>query len=292
VALSYAAITPARNEAENLRRLFECLVEQTHRPIRWVIVDDGSSDDSLETAREFARAHQWITVLSSAAGRGGLTSGRTSGRDVRAFNLGLTTLAEEPEVLVKLDADVSVRPDFFERLVSEFERDETLGIASGACFELDNGSWHEVLVTRSHVRGATRAYRTTCFESVSPLEERLGWDGIDEVKANLAGWSARSIRDLPFFHHRKMGERDGSWRAWAAQGDTARFLGYRTSYLVLRSLYQARRDKAALAMIWGYLIAAARRERVYADGAVRAYLRREQRLRQLPTRAREALGRS
>ena len=293
VPLTYAAITPARDEAENLQRLFGCLVEQTHRPETWVIVDDRSTDDSLETALAFSHAQPWVAVRSSAPERDeALTSGRRSGRDVSAFNVGLAALTEVPQVVVKLDADVSIGPDFFERLMAEFDADPRLGIASGACFELADGRWQEVLVTRSHVRGATRAYRRECFKDVSPLEERLGWDGIDEVKANLAGWSTRSIRQLPFFHHRAMGERDGSWRAWESQGDTARFLGYRFSYLLLRSLYQARRDVAALAMIWGYLHAVLRRDRVYEDSAVRAHLRGEQRLRRLPARALEALGRS
>ena len=68
-------------------------------------------------------------------------------------------------------------------------------------------------------------------------------------------------------------------------------MGYRASYLVLRSLYQATRDPAALAMISAYGSAAARREPRCADPRVRAYLRRRQSLRSMPVRLREALGR-
>jgi hypothetical protein len=214
------------------------------------------------------------------------------GRDVIAFTAGVTALAEAPDVVVKLDADVSFEPDFFARLLDAFEADPRLGIASGVCWELEAGEWRPVHVSRSHVRGATRAYRWRCYEEVGPLVQRLGWDGIDEVKAAIRGWTTGSIAGLPFLHHRAMGERDGSRRAWATQGQTAHFLGYRFSYLMLRTLHRARSDHDALAMLGGYLGCALRREPRYDDLAVRAHLRGQQNLRQVPLRVREALGRA
>ena len=68
-------------------------------------------------------------------------------------------------------------------------------------------------------------------------------------------------------------------------------MGYRFTYLFARALYQARRDPAQLTMIVSYLRAALRREERCADADVRAHLRNQQRLRRLPVRAREALGR-
>ena len=74
-----------------------------------------------------------------------------------------------------------------------------LGIAGGTCYEQDTaGEWRPTFATRDHVRGATRAYRAACFEHVTPLEQRMGWDGIDELKAQVAGWKTRSLPDLPF----------------------------------------------------------------------------------------------
>ena len=49
--------------------------------------------------------------------------------------------------------------------------------------------------------------------------ERLGWDGIDEFKANALGWRTTAFEELPFRHHRPEGERDGSaWRARSEPG--------------------------------------------------------------------------
>lgn len=292
--LRYAVVTPARNEADNLRRLAACFATQTVKPARWIIVDDGSSDDTPAVAARIARDHAWASALPSPGAltrTGPLGSGRRAGRDVIAFTAGIATLSEAPDVVVKVDADVSFEPDYFERLLGEFASDPALGIASGTCYEIENGSWQARHVTRVHVRGASRAYRWSCFTDVSPLEERLGWDGIDEIKANVRGWTTKTIPGLAFRHHRSVGERDGARRAWSAQGDTAHYMGYRVSYLVLRALHHARREPAALAMVGGYLRAALRRAPRCGDASVRAYLRRYQSPRELGLRLQEALGR-
>jgi hypothetical protein len=119
----------------------------------------------------------------------------------------------------------------------------------------------------------------------------MGWDGLDELKANTRGWRT-CILDIPFFHHRKVGARDGAPTSrWRAQGEGAWFMGYRFWYLALRSLHHARRDPAAIAMIAAYLRCAVRRSERYSDRDVRDYLRAQQQFRRLPFRMLEALGR-
>ena len=292
-SLTYAAVTPARDEADNLPRLAYALTHQTVLPSAWIVVDDGSQDSSRRLVEEVATVHPWVEVIDSPGAQGGdsLALGRTQGRDVVAFNAGVAALEFEPDIVLKLDADVSFEPDFFERLLREFEADAQLGIAGGVCLEREDGTWREKFVTGDHVRGATRAYRWACLQAVSPLVAQLGWDGIDEAKAAARGWHVRSIATLPFHHHRQVGRRDGTRKSWESQGAAARFMGYRCSYFAVRCLYRATRDPRALAMLLGWLKAAVRREPVYDDEEVTSYLRRQQRIRELPLRAREAVGR-
>ena len=76
----------------------------------------------------------------------------------------------------------------------------------------------------------------------------MGWDEIDSIKAQIRGWSARTIPDTSFRHHRMEGIRDGSQRKrWHEEGKTGHYMGYRFSYLVARALWRARRQPVALA---------------------------------------------
>ena len=285
--LAYAVITPARDETENLPRLARSLVAQSVVPAAWVIVDNGSADSTPEVARELAETNSWISLVATPAG-----SQARGGPIVRAFHAGLDALGVLPDVVVKLDADVSMGPEYFEGLLDAFAADPLLGIASGTCYEWDGSGWHEQHMTGANVWGCARAYRRACLEQVLPLEEQMGWDGIDALKAELRGWRTATIRRLEFRHHRLEGARDGARRsAFAAQGRAAHYMGYRPWYLVARSLHRARSEPAAVAMIGGYVRAALRRAPRCADPEVVTHLRTEQRLRRLPARIREAAGR-
>lgn len=285
--LDYAVVTPAHDEEDNLRRLAACMVAQTHRPLLWVIVDDGSADGTADVVTALERKHAWVRLLRLPPA--GMARGAPV---VRSFAAGLETIDPLPAVVVKLDADVSFGADYFERLTRAFAADPRLGMASGSAFELEDGVWRQRFGTGTSVWGASRAYRREVLAVVLPLEQRMGWDAVDEHKAQLAGWSTGTVIDLPFRHHRAEGERDRSRTdAWAAQGSVAHYLGYRPSYLVARSIFHARRDPAALAMITAYADAALRRMPRCGDEDVRRRVRDGQRLRLLPRRAREKLGR-
>jgi glycosyltransferase involved in cell wall biosynthesis len=285
--LSYAVVTPVRDEAENLERLATCMLAQTRRPREWLIVDTGSSDATPEIATRLAAEQSWIRIVSAPDGDKAVRGAPV----VRAFEYGVQALNASPDVVVKLDADVSMGAPYFAAIVSAFERDPSLGIASGRAFELRDGEWKPQHVTRTSVWGASRAYRRACLADVSPLDARMGWDGIDEVKANLRGWRTQTFTDLRFDHHRREGSRDGlRTRPWRAQGELAHYLGYRPSYILLRTVHRFRTDLAAAAMLWGYAGAAVRRS-PRCDIEVRTYLRERQRWREVPARAREALGR-
>ena len=288
--LAYALVTPARDEAENLGRLAACLEAQTVLPVEWVIVENGSTDATVEVASALAVEHYWIRLVRreepAEAVRGGAI--------VRSFEAGVAALSDPVDIVVNLDADVTFAPDYFERLLDHFDANPALGIASGSAFELVNGEWTQRFTTRATVWGATRAYRRDCLADVSPLEQRLGWDGIDELCAIVRGWETATFLDLPFHHHRRVGARDPHARAtWIAEGRLAHYMRYRPGYLTARSFYCAFRDRqpAALGMLWGYGASAVQREPRWDDDEAAAYLRSLQRARALPVRAREAFGR-
>jgi poly-beta-1,6-N-acetyl-D-glucosamine synthase len=284
--LSYAVVTPARDEAPNLRRLAACMLAQTQLPQAWVIVDNGSVDETFSYARELSERHPWVAVALS-----GPTAAAEPGAPiVRAFLAGVERLEGPVDVLVKLDADVSFESTHFAKLLDAFASDSALGMAGSVCLEERDGTWTEVTVSAFHVRGAVRAYRWQCFQDVSPIEVRLGWDTVDELKAYLAGWKTGTIDGITFRHHRVVGARDGKpWERARRQGRASYYLGYRSWYLFMRAVRRSLDSPAALAMVWGYFEAAWSRAPRQADEAVRREVRRRQSVRQLPARLEEAI---
>lgn len=283
---TYVAITPTRNEAENIRRLAPCMIEQTLRAVQWIIVDNGSTDDTLTFVRELADRHPWITLLEISP-----APVQTRGAPiVRAFHAGLGVIDGRPDLVVKLDADVSFDRNYFERQSEAFDRDPSLGITGGLCLELQpDGDWTAVPVARDHVRGAVRAYRWECLQQVTPLEEAMGWDGIDELKARVSGWTTRTMPDVPFYHHRGLGSRESNWLKWKGQGEMCHYMGYRLSYLLFRTAYYARSELSAVGMLWGYANCVLVRKPRCSSSAAITELRTAQSFRALPHRIREKL---
>ena len=131
--LRYAAITPARDEEDNLLRLGESLRAQSVLPERWLVVDNGSRDGTRDVVETLSAESPWIQLLISD-GEPSAVRGRPI---VRALHRALAELVDPPDIVVNLDADISFDPNFFERLLEAFAQDSTLGIASGTCYELE-----------------------------------------------------------------------------------------------------------------------------------------------------------
>jgi hypothetical protein len=115
---------------------------------------------------------------------------------------------------------------------------------------------------------------------------------VDELKAQVRGWRTRTLSEVRFRHHRRLGTREPTWNMWLLQGDMAHFMGYRPYYVLARSLYRMVRQPRAVAMLWGYGTAAVARRRRCSDRAAIAHLRRQQSVGALPRRIRDALGKA
>jgi glycosyltransferase involved in cell wall biosynthesis len=288
VSNGYAIVTPAHDESDHLERLVSSVAAQTVLPRTWVIVENASTDDTPRLIADAARWHGWIEPTQCTT-----TPGRERGAPiVQALSAGLEALEPFPDVVVQLDADLTMPPDYFERLLAALDESERLGIVSGTCFELERGAWKEQLVTPPHVWGAARAYRRECLLDVLPFEPRTGWDAVDVAQANAVGWQTAIIPGLPFYHHRREASRErGRWSGWSDQGRTSHFLGYRPSYIALRAGYRAVSDPAALGLLAGYVSAAVTRRSRCSRPNVVEWVRSEQRLRTVARRGTEAVRR-
>jgi biofilm PGA synthesis N-glycosyltransferase PgaC len=274
--LSYALITPVRDEVRHVRRTLEAVLAQSHRPAAWVIVDDGSTDGTDEIVARYAEAHSWIRLIRS--GQEG--SRARGGRIVEAFNRGRAELADRPDVTVKLDADLYLPPHYFAWVTEVFARVSTAGVVGGLGHVHDGSVWTPETGTRHNVIGYAKAYRTDCLDDIGGLQASMGWDGIDEYSARARGWTVHVLPELPILHFKARGSEQDWWRARWEEGVGNAFMGYRLDFLLFRVAYRALREHppglGGLVLGAGFAWSRLTGRPQVPDAAARAELRREQ----------------
>ena len=236
--LKYIVITPVRDEVLYIEKTILSVVHQTVLPSQWIIVDDGSIDGTSEILDRHAAQISWITVIHKK-NRGY----RAAGSGVmEAFYLGLSEVCDETwDFIVKLDGDLSFASDYFEQCFKIFSFEPGLGIGGGTVYQLDG----EQLKVDSvgdpafHVRGATKIYRRACWEKIAPLVKMPGWDTIDEVKANLCGWTTQTFSEIKIIQHKPTGGADGNWRNWFKNGRANYITGYHPIFMLAKCLKHA-----------------------------------------------------
>ncbi len=274
----YVVITPVRNEASYITNTIESVAAQTLLPRRWVIVDDGSTDGTGSILEAASRRHLWMTVVRRPD-RGFRKAG---GGVVEAFYDGYSALRDvDWDFLVKLDGDLSFGPDFFERCLIHFADDPQLGIGGGTVFVEKEGR----LKVDSpgdppfHVRGATKIYRSACWQQVHPLVPAPGWDTIDEVRANMLGWRTRTFAAVPLVQHRATGAVNGEWPDWFKNGLANYVTGYHPLFMFAKCVKRlsCRPRIVASAALWvGFCSGYFRRQPLVAGEPAVSYLRRQQ----------------
>lgn len=251
--VQYVIVSPVRDEEKYLRQTIECVIRQSIRPSKWVIVNDGSTDATGEIIDTYARRYSWIRAVHRE-NRGFRKSG--SGV-VEAFNDGYRCLQESSwDFLVKLDGDLSFEDEYFERILGRFRANPRLGIAGGAVFHMVNGQLQPENGPRFHVRGATKVYRRECWQAIGGLRAAPGWDTVDEVQANMLGWSSETFTDLQVVHHRFTGTAESLWKDMVKGGRGCYFSGYHPLFMAAKCIYRLASPPyivGSLGMIWGYV---------------------------------------
>jgi glycosyltransferase involved in cell wall biosynthesis len=278
---TYAVITPVRDEGPYVGRTIESVANQTIRPARWVIVNDGSTDDTPAILDAAAAKYSWITAVHRA-NRGARANG---GGVVDTFNDGYARLADVTwDFLVKLDADLSFEPAYFARCFAHFAAEPRLGIGGGTiCIEQEGRAVVESPGDPPfHVRGATKIYRRECWAQIGPLVRAAGWDTVDEVKANMHGWSTRTFPELPLLQHKVTGSADGTWRNAFKNGRANYVTGYDPLFMVakcFKRMFSSPPVVCGVAMAAGFCSGYANRLPQVGDVQAIRYLRQQQRRR-------------
>jgi glycosyltransferase involved in cell wall biosynthesis len=275
---SYVVITPARNEAKFVELTIQSIIAQTVRPLKWVIVSDGSMDGTDEIVRRYAEKYSWIELVRMPE-----RSERHFAGKVHAFNAGYKVVEDlQHEVIASLDADITFDADYFSYLLGKLASDPALGLIGTPFQEGANSIYDYRFVNIEHVSGACQVFRRACFSDIGGyVPVKTGCiDHIAVLSARMKGWKTRTFTDRICHHHRDMGTAQQNVLA-------ARFKNGRKDYSIgnhplwefSRVLYQMSKRPfifGGVMLACGYSWAMVRREPRPVTAEMKAFVRREQ----------------
>jgi glycosyltransferase involved in cell wall biosynthesis len=204
----YALVTPAYNEEKYIENLIKSVEAQTLKPKIWIIVNDGSNDSTPDIVSKYEQKFDYISRLDLK--REDIVSYYS--RRVYAVLAGIEKLKEmEFDYLAVLDADIIPEPNYYDGVISEFEKDPKLGIAAGIFMYQEKGQLKKALIDKLCTPGSNQIFRRKCYEQIGgyvPL--RFGGDdSLCDILARMNGWKTQNFDAYPVVQHRIVGTGDG-----------------------------------------------------------------------------------
>lgn len=279
--LKLVLVTPARNEAAFIEGTLKSVIAQTVRPVRWVVISDGSTDGMDDVVSKYLADYPWIELVRMPERKERHFAGK-----VHAFNAGYARLKDlDYDVIGNLDADITFDEGYFDFLLRKFAENPQLGVA-GTPFKEESRHYDYRFTSIDHVSGACQLFRRTCFEQIGgyrPIKTG-GVDLIAVITARMKGWQTRSFPEKACIHHRKMGSAKQSALVNAFDGGRTDYThGCYAVWEVFRCLYQMTRPPIVLGgslCLAGFLWAmATRAEKVVSADLVQ--FRRTEQMRRL-----------
>jgi poly-beta-1,6-N-acetyl-D-glucosamine synthase len=274
----YLLVSPCRDEAQYLRRTLDSVAAQSVQPALWVVVDDGSTDETPAILQDYVKRLPYLRVVKrNDRGRRQVGPGV-----IEAFYAGLETVClEDFEYICKLDMDLDLPTRYFELLMERMESNPRIGTTSGKPWFVhpQRGTLVPEICGDEMSVGMTKFYRVACFKEIGGFVRQVMWDGIDCHRCRMLGWIAES-RDLDpirFIHLRPQGaSQKGIWTGRVRAGFGQYFMGTSPFYYVAVAIYRLPAHPAvigSMAMLWGYFSSWFKALPRYNDPEFRRFLR-------------------
>lgn len=273
----YVLLTPVKNEESTIGTTIDSVVNQSLLPTEWIIVSDGSTDQTDPMVEAAARLHPWIRLIQLP-----IRPTRSFSAVVHATETGVKALkSKEYEYLGLLDADVRFGPNYFERLIELFEQNPSLGLAGGMVVDVGT-SKNQRPRNVQDVPGAVQFFRRTCFDSLGGLVAipEGGWDALTCAKARMNGFETKLFPELVVDHlkPRNISE-GGAIRRKYQLGVRDYALAYHPVFEFVKCVGRTAESPflfAAIARFIGFCMASFRRQpRLFAPDLVE-FIRQEQ----------------
>lgn len=273
---NYIIVTPCKNEGKNLPNLIKSVTSQSIKPVLWVIVDDGSTDDTPQILEEAKAKYGWIKSIRLDAIRKRDLGPHLASVIKRGFDFAIEYCERngiEYNYLCILDADLILEPTFYEKLIKEFEKDSKLGIASGGTRHIVGDRIIYAKVNIDEPSGGHMLIRRECFEECGGIPISYACDSVLKAKARLRGWKTRRIERATATEIRDANSAEGYWKGFVHKGKASYHLNLHPIHVLVRTLmYSCKRPHyAGLAYILGYLGSFIKREIKINDEEIGQY---------------------
>ncbi|GAA0873568.1 glycosyltransferase family A protein [Gangjinia marincola] len=233
--MNICIVISAHNEEEFLAQTLDSILAQTLQPVQLIVVDDNSSDQTFNIASDYAKQHKFLSVVKNSSSDEHLPGSKV----INAFNEGLKHASQAYDVICKFDADLIFPKEYLEQIVNIYANDPRVGMAAGLCTVFNGSKWiTEGATNKDHIRGALKSYRKACFEEVGGLDEAMGWDTADELKARFFGWKVTVTEQLLVRHLRPTGHNYSNAQA-LKQGEALYKLRYSFALAMITALKMA-----------------------------------------------------
>lgn len=199
----YILITSARNEEKFIEATIKSVLDQTIKPLKWIIVSDHSNDRTDEIISKYSGKDSFIQLIKLEG-----EQRRDFASKVFAIQKAYNLVKDiEFDFIGILDADITFQPNYYESILHEFDQNERLGIAGGGFYDVFENKRIKIPFSPYIVRGAVQLFRKLCFNDVGGFLP-LKWGGEDTIACTIArmkGWEIQTFESIIVLHHRKTG---------------------------------------------------------------------------------------
>ncbi len=167
-----SVVIPCHNHGKFLEETVLSVLNSTYKSIEIVIVNDGSSDDSLEIIKMLAKEHLGVFYIN-----------QTNSGPSEARNAGIEFA--NGAYILPLDGDDKIHPDYISQAVAAIQKDSNIKVVycQAEKFGLKSGKWnlktfsHEALATENMIF-VSGLFRKSDWEAVGGFDLAMdkGWE--------------------------------------------------------------------------------------------------------------------
>jgi glycosyltransferase involved in cell wall biosynthesis len=275
----YVLITAACNEGTHIGATIEAVLSQSVTPRKWVIVSDGSTDNTDDVIKHYAERNNFIEYIRRE--KQYKSPGFVS--KVRAIHSGLKALSYTSYRFIGiLDADITFGSDYYERVIGKLRDDMRIGIAGGFIYERRGDKFRSrPSNTSMSVAGAIQLFRRECYEAIGGLVPLPygGEDWLCEIQARKNGWIVTAYPDILAYHHKPSEVKRGALKDSIRLGRMDYAVGSHPLFELVKCMRRIRERPYILRALFrflGFSWSIIKRDRVEVSAEIINYLRQEQ----------------